>query len=276
MPVTTRIHVGAESFEPWGDYDRPLEGNVNTGNTGVIYTWEPETVFAAGSVISIDARSWRRYSGTTGNNHDDWYIRREAHSQDNGSRVELLEDGSPVPSVGGFMGQYSVEEFLSDYIEDDHLVADVNQAVSLFELGGSSDTSEPSFDLQDLVIMVTMIDASENTCYVEGAPSMIDVDLNNDTEIHYSGEAIAKLGLHLDSIANNLNVRVTQRHTRGVGAGETIDYVGDAPVDDGEGIASDTQGQTMVTICHKGSTKTVSENALLSHIGHGDYVGSCQ
>ena len=72
VPVTARVNVGGTAYEPWGSYDLALDGNINTGNSGVTYLWEPETVFPAGSVISIDGRSWTRADGTDGTEESHW------------------------------------------------------------------------------------------------------------------------------------------------------------------------------------------------------------
>ena len=107
MPVTARVNIGAQSFEPWGSYDLALDGNVNTGNSGVTYSWEPDTVFPPGSSISIDGRSWEKREGENGDQNNEWQVSMEEQSSSSGQQIYLLEDGSSVPSVGGFMGQYS-------------------------------------------------------------------------------------------------------------------------------------------------------------------------
>ena len=280
VPVTARIHVGDEVFEPWGDYGKALDGNVNTGNTGITYLWEPEEIFEAGSVISIDARSWLRSDGTDGTQESHWYVYMEEQSTHDGQQIELLTDNDPVPNVGGFMGQYSVEEFLDDYIENDALVLDANQAVSLFELG-ATDTGSSAFDMQDLVIVVTMIDASQGGCVPGGGTSRLEIDLNNATEIHYSSEAIAKLGLHLGTVRDMTTVLSTKSVAQGGQEHETLAFGEGVEVDDQEEDEGGHEGgSTQVTICHKpnnsgGTTKSIPEPALAGHLGHGDYLGAC-
>ena len=275
MPVTTRIHVGGTAYEPWGDYDKALDGNVNTGNSGVTYLWEPETVFPAGSIVSIDGRSWTRKEDTDGDTNEDWKIHMEEHSSTAGPQIYLLEDGSPVPDIGGFMGQYSVVEFLEDYIENDHLVVEPSQAVSLFELG-VTDTGSEAFDSQDLVVLVTLIDASEEVCFVEGAPSLLDVAFRDGTQIHYSTEAIAKLGRHLSTISNNISVQVARSAIHGSGRNETIIFQNGLAEDDGEGADADAPAGTgTVSVCHNNQTMTIAASSLGAHIAHGDYMGAC-
>ncbi len=275
MPVTARVHVGGEAFEPWGSYDLALDGNVNTGNSGVTYLWEPERVFPAGSVISIDGRSWKRKDDTDGTNNEDWEIHMEEHSSTAGPQIYLLENGSHVPNIGGFMGQYSVVEFLDDYIENDHLVVDPSQAVSLFEIGVTDRDSE-AFDSQDLVVLVTLIDASEEVCYVEGAASLLDVTFGNGTQIHYSTEAIAKLGLHLNTIRNTISVEVARSALHGSGRNETLVFQGGLTEDDREGADADAPaGSGTVSVCHNNQTSIIPAPSLGAHIAHGDYLGAC-
>jgi len=186
QPVTARINIGGQSFEPWGSYDLALDGNVNTGNSGITYSWESTTVFPPGSIVSIDGRSWTHKDTTvTGTLESDWEVHMEANSSTAGPQIYLLEHTDPVPNVGGFEGQYSVVEFLDDYIENDHLVLDAGQAVSLFEIG-VTDESSAAFDLQDLVVLITMNRAGSGVCNLQGASSMFDVDINGGTQIHYS------------------------------------------------------------------------------------------
>ncbi len=278
VPVTARIKVGDEYFEPWGRYDQALDGNINTGNTGITYLWEPEGIFEAGSRISIDARSWLRSSDTDGTNESDWYVYMEETSASNGQQIEMLLDDAPVPSVGGFMGQYSVEDFLDGYIENDALVLDDNQAVSLFELG-ATDTGSSAFDMQDLVVVVTMVDASQSGCVPGGGTSRLEVDINDQTQIHYSSEAIAKLGKHLDAVKSNTDVRITQSFMQGNQDHEVIVFDQTVEVDDQEEEEVEEGGNTRVTLCHKpgklNKTKSVPETAVAGHLGHGDYLGPC-
>ena len=94
---------------------------------------------------------------------------------------EKDEDQNSLPSVAGFEGQFSVVEFMSDYIEgEDKLVLDAGQAVSLFELG-MTDESSVAFDLQDFIVLITMKQAGSGTCAAQGAISMFDVAINGGT-----------------------------------------------------------------------------------------------
>ena len=273
MPVTARVNVDGTGYEPWGDYDLALDGNINTGNTGITYLWEPTDIFPAGSVISIDARSWVRADSTDGTQESHWSIEMEEHSSTAGPQIYLLEDGDAVPGVGGFMGQYSVEEFLDGLIVDNQLVLDANQGVSLFELG-STNTGSSAFDMQDLVVVVTMIDAGESGCVPGGGISRLELDLD-DSEIHYSSEAIAKLGLHLETIREATDVRITQSVVKGGQDDEVLVF--DESIEEDDRVQEETveEGQTTATVCHNGRTKTIPFAALPAHLGHGDLMGEC-
>ncbi|MFQ5569593.1 MAG: hypothetical protein ACE5G0_07950 [Rhodothermales bacterium] len=282
MPVTLRIHMGDQVYDPWGDYTLPLDGNINTGNSGVTYSWEPDTVFPAGTNIRVDARSWMKGDGLDGTQNSHWNVYMEMNSQASSQQLELLQNGSPVPSVGGFMGQYSVEEFLGDYIEDDRMKLSLNQASNLFELG-MTDPSSAAFDMQDAVVLVTMVKAGVSVCEGGASSSRLQFAIGDNTKIHYSSEAVAKLGLHLNTIRNNTSVRVTRSAVKGRGKGETPVFTQSLVADDHEGDDPSGTSGTMgveVSVCHKpkmngGTSTSISKKTLGKHIAHGDYVGAC-
>ena len=273
MPVTARINVGGTGYEPWGSYDQALDGNVNTGNTGITYLWEPTDIFPAGSTISIDARSWERDDGTDGTQESHWSVSMEEHSSTAGPQIYLLKDGDSVPSVGGFMGQYSAEDFLDDMIENDQLVLDANQGVSLFELG-VTDTESEAFDMQDLVVVITMIKAGESGCVPGGGTSRLELALD-DAEFHYSSEAIAKLGLYLDTIRDATDVRVTESMIQGSQEDESLVYDETVEADDKVVDEVIEEGEATATVCHNGMTKTIPFRSLAAYIGRGATMGEC-
>lgn len=274
VPVTARVNIGDQTFQPWGSYSLPLDGNVNTGNSGVTYTWEPEQVFPPSS-ISVDARSWLRNSGADGDQNNEWYMYMEKNSTVVDSNLDVLVDGNAVPDVGGFMGQYSVEDFLSGYIENGTMVLDENESINLFELG-STDPNSDAFDMQDLVVLISLIDASEEGC-VNGENSTLEFYMRNNSEIHYSSEAIAKLASELDTIKGRIEVKVASAvGGQGTGKGEIAVWDDTVPPDDQEDdVLGDVEELELVTVCHNGNTKEILEPALTGHIAHGDYLGEC-
>ena len=83
----------------------------------------------------------------------------EQNSHTSSDQLMVLRNGDTVPNISGYMGQSSVEDFVSDYIGDDGtVVLDENQSIYLFELG-STNPSSSAFDRQDLVVLVTMTPA---------------------------------------------------------------------------------------------------------------------
>ena len=133
--------------------------------------------------------------------------------------------------------------------------------------------------MQDLIVMITMIDASQGGCVPTGGTSRLHIDVNGDTQIHYSSEAIAKLGSLLDVIKSETDVRVTQSFIEGSDDHEAIEYEVGIVEDDGEDADPNATGQTMVGICHKPGmldmNKVVPMPALAGHLGHGDTMGPC-
>ena len=274
VPVTARVNIGGETFQPWGSYNLPLNGNVNTGNSGVTYTWEPDRVFPP-SAISVDARSWLRKWGYDGNRNSEWTISMEKNSSVVDNNLDVLIDGNAVPNVGGFMGQYSVEDFLSDYIDNGAMVLEDNESINLFELG-STNPNEDAFDMQDLVVLITLINASEGGC-VNGENSTLEFYMRNNSEIHYSSEAIAKLASQLDTIKERIEIKVASTvGGQGTGKGEIAIWDEEVPADDKEDDTIEgVEEEDLVTVCHNGRTKEIREQALTGHIAHGDYLGEC-
>ena len=129
--------------------------------------------------------------------------------------------------------------------------------------------------------------------------------------IHYSSEAIAKLGLHLDTIANTLNIRLAELYLKGNGGDENLDFQdgialeeddgtirisdryirvsdryiriqgedgsgqGGVLADGGDTAGTTSSGQPIVSVCHEGAKQSIPKSDLIVHIGHGDYLGSC-
>jgi len=281
MPVTARVDMGGTIYEPWGDYDLPLDGNINTGNSGVTYSWEPDVIFPAGTTVIVDARSWAKNDGQDGDQNSEWHVNMERNSASDDQQLQVLGDGAPVPGVAGFQGQYSVEEFMADYLLSGHVALTANQVVNLFELG-ETNTSSEAFDMQDAVVLVTMVRSGAAACEAGGSASRLLFSVKNGTQIHYSSEAIAKLGLRLSEISEGTDVRMTRSVVQGQGKGETLAFAQSVEADDQE-FENETGGEgELMSVCHKpeaggggGTTRSISESLLGLHIAHGDYVGSC-
>ncbi|WP_148415201.1 Ig-like domain-containing protein [Haloferax sp. KTX1] len=77
-------------------------------------------------------------------------------------QVAVLRDGDPVPAIRGYNGQDDVAEFVAPYISADGRTMSLadNQAIFLFELG-TTDPRSNAFDMQDVVILVTLWEDEE-------------------------------------------------------------------------------------------------------------------
>ena len=117
MPVTVKATVDGSTFEPWGAFDLPLEGNVNTGST---FDYTLPSTYAAGTPLSIVGRSWWKidlsYSGTS---NSDWEQVMQVDSSTGSANVLVLRDGDQVPDIEPFQDQGSIVSFLGGYIDED-------------------------------------------------------------------------------------------------------------------------------------------------------------
>ena len=225
MPVTARLKVGGQIHYPFGSWSQPVSSNINTGNSGTIHTWEPDTIYPPGTSITIEAASWqKRSSHYSGNYNSHWNTFMVKYSNNVDSQLAVLEDGSNVPNVGGYLGQYSVEDFVGDYIDQDagEMTLDTGQSIYLFELG-SNNPSSSAHDMQDLVVLVTMTKVENGTpCSEEQvlATNSIEFRMGDDAKIMYSPEALAKLGQEIDIIKDR--TRVVVAYDEGLTTSETL------------------------------------------------------
>lgn len=208
MPVTAQLHVGDANEEPWGTWDDALKGNLNTG---LVYDWEPTTALPAGTPLTISARSWMKKSGEDGSQSSDWYQYMTQNSLSGGQQLKVLRDGDDVPGLGGYLDQASIEDYIGSFIGLDGKVSlEKNQAIYLFELG-STKVGSSAFDMQDLVVVVTLA-AAEGNCEAGAVASGdIGMTLSGGAGLYYSGEAIAKLGKELTTIRDQTKVVVVSQ-----------------------------------------------------------------
>jgi len=221
MPVTLKVKVAGQIFEPFGDWDYAVTANVNTGNSGAIYEWAPTTIFPPNSNVNIYGRSWKKKkSSYSGNYNSHWTVHMQKATDTMDDQLYALADGDNVPNVGGYLGQYSVQDFVADYIDTgtNKMTMEESEAVYLYELG-VNEPSSSAFDLQDLVVIVTFTRASATTgggteataCSGGGGggTNRIEFTMSNNASVRYSAEAIAKLGQTLDTISDAIKVVVT-------------------------------------------------------------------
>jgi FlaG/FlaF family flagellin (archaellin) len=159
LMVTTRIKIGSDTFDPWGAYDQPVTSNVNTDVNGsnLTFFWEPPSSYPADTPITISGKSW----------NNQYSVSREVNSESGSPLVKVLRNGDEVPDITGFMDQDSIADFVKDYVGDDKIVLEENEAIFLFELGvdeanlfdWNGDYVDAA-DFQDLVILVSVNPAS--------------------------------------------------------------------------------------------------------------------
>lgn len=167
MPVTMQIRLkhtdgGTTDIDPFGTYDSPVGANLNPDVTGSPLSGRPlryrlTGINPADVEIMLRGQSWKlEDDDTSGSVDSDWKknIERKSWSSDH---VKVLRNGDPVPTVDGFLDQASVAYFVRRYVDSDTntMRLGVNEAIYLFELG-TDDTSNPRYDLQDLVVLVTL------------------------------------------------------------------------------------------------------------------------
>ena len=162
VPVTTRIRVGDQVFEPFGAFESPVGGNVNdnqsaTGRRNDIESREfvLPGLFPPDTSITVDGSSWLLDSGS-GASDNHWGAYMSESSLDNSGQVSVLRDGDPVPNISGAFSQGSVGDYVSEYVDSETqtMRLDANEVIWLFELGTSA--SNTSADFQDLVVLVSL------------------------------------------------------------------------------------------------------------------------
>ncbi|NND71642.1 MAG: hypothetical protein HKN43_08685 [Rhodothermales bacterium] len=240
MPVTAKLHIGGSDYTPWGSYDQALSGNVNTD--APIDPWIPGFTIEAGTEVTISGRSWKRKSRKRGTRNNHWQTYLSQNSDQGGQQLKVLRDGDDVPNISGYQDQASVADFVADYIGDDgKMTLQGNQSIYLFELG-STNPNSAAFDQQDLVVLVTMTAEGTTTeCSGTSSEPVLAFNIAPDAEIHYSPEAIAKLGMKIDSIRKRSKVVITENRSRTRTAAEA-GQGSDAGAQYGEGEGNDGDG----------------------------------
>jgi hypothetical protein len=154
-PITIRLKEGSGPFiEPWGDFTKPVDGNINTTGT---FTFT-STVQSAFTVVDIWSRSYAKTkSWLDGSQNSHYTVKNQIITPNDSTLVYALQNGDEVPSYAGAGTQPNIEEFLDPYIDDttgNIAIAD-NQIIYLFELW-TTDLNSPDADFQDLVLLVTI------------------------------------------------------------------------------------------------------------------------
>lgn len=169
--VTAQVKVDRSIIEPWGDYNTPVQSNLNDGS---VRSYDLPSAYEAGTVIGIKAYSWVKKIPVSnpwggrgnrwgqpyteyGDEDKDWEILYSVDSLHNSRFVKVLRDGDPLPEIKPFQNQAGIEDFLKDYVDvaSGKIVLGENQAIFLFELGTTNLRSQAA-DFQDLVVLLTL------------------------------------------------------------------------------------------------------------------------
>jgi hypothetical protein len=144
FPITCRLKIGSYISDPWGNYTNVSDGNLNDGKNPRF--WGSNTYFKAGTPVTVEACSWEY------NNPKQILT---VNTSTNSPNLKVLKNGDPVPDIPGFQGQDSIEDFVTDYIENGSIKLKENEAIYLFELGNTNLNSVGA-DFQDLVILISV------------------------------------------------------------------------------------------------------------------------
>jgi len=156
LPVTLRLKEDGVWTDPFGNWELPVDSNVNGGET---YSAACEsTDIDSGVAVHVKARSWEKrrswYSGTS-NSHWEELL---TVSTDSGSpNVEVLVDGDTIPDYDPLNEQGSIEDFVAEYIDlvEEEMSMASNEVIYLFELG-TTNLGSSAADFQDLVLLLTL------------------------------------------------------------------------------------------------------------------------
>ena len=152
LPITTKVRIGSDTYEPFGPLNDPSAGNVDDGNNPRQFS--PPATYPAGTPVSLVAKSWTGFSSSK--------LRMTVDSADNSAQVYVLRDGDPLPDIEPYKDQASAAAFLENYIDVDTGLVTLapNQIIYLYELW-TTDFTDSTADFQDLVVIVTL--AAEGT-----------------------------------------------------------------------------------------------------------------
>ena len=153
-PVTVKLRVGENYYEPFGPLDLALTGNIHdhTVHESIV-----QATHVGGSNVSVIGRNWIKKSGEDGSEDSEWEIRNTVTSTDDVPEVIVLRNGDAVPNITPFLDQAEIVDFIEAYVDFDSntVVLGDHQVIYLFELG-SGGASSSSADFQDLVVLVTL------------------------------------------------------------------------------------------------------------------------
>lgn len=224
VPVTAELHVGSVDQTPFGPIMAPLESTIDSNPS-----FRPSKIYKAGTQMSMSAASFNMIS-YPGDAQDptNWQLNLHQDSRVGSNNINVLQDGDVPPNMEGFNSQTSIGEILAPYLVDGKVSLGANQALFLFELAETNQSSS-AFDMNDFVAIATLaaapvgeevttgesidyptsgvtIEVCPSTETTVNVPSEIVFEIGGDAGVIYSAEAIAKAGQSLQSIRNRTMV----------------------------------------------------------------------
>lgn len=211
-PVTTNVTVGSTTFEPWGDIDT-AESDIQDFNYPKNY--QVPDAFPANTPIIANGKFFNHPYSNGKYNTSVWTCFRSLASNQDTDHVKVLRDGDDVPTIETTSNvQNDVAYYLQDYVADNKISLQPNQAIYLFE---TRTATQGARDYQDLVVLVTLkratVDVStvvtafpvEGTCNInpsnnadmefvltisDGHYITRDDLLNSRSKLRYTGDCI--------------------------------------------------------------------------------------
>ena len=204
VPVTTKINVGTDVYEPFGGFDEPVKGNVNdnqssTGNANPGSNprhYVMQKTWSAGTAITTGGKSWsKKKSSDSGTSNSHWEVYSTFSTSTSTPQIKVLRDGDAVPDIASLRDQAAAAAYVKDYIDYDTNTMDlgVNQIIYLYEF----DASSSSASFQDLALLVTLAKTVEELGDDNVAPGRL-ISVNHVTGEY---ESVMVLERSYDSLA---------------------------------------------------------------------------
>jgi hypothetical protein len=156
-PITVRFKINGPYLEPWGDFQKPVDGNINTDQD---FTYTSD-IIPSDSTIDFWVNSFYKsktwYDGSQ-NNH--FNLKQHVKTPNTDGLVYVLVDGDPVPNFTPAGDQESIEEYLQPFIDTNSNTIQLppNQVLYAFELW-TKDVNSGDADFQDLVLLITFLES---------------------------------------------------------------------------------------------------------------------
>jgi prepilin-type N-terminal cleavage/methylation domain-containing protein len=155
-PISVRYKINGPFLEPWGAYEKPIDGNINTDDTFTHTT----DVLPAATIIDTWANAfYKKKSWYDGLSNNQFALKQQVKTPHTDGLIQYLVDGDAVPTYVGAGEQLNVKTFLQPYInaQTGLIRLPPNQVLYLFELW-TKDITSPDADFQDLVLLITFME----------------------------------------------------------------------------------------------------------------------